>query len=116
MNRLFCFGLGFAAQTLAERLAAKEWQIAGTAREMKTSADFFAEQAYQILLARVQSAARLQSRLGNAFRLHLTQPAQTRRADRNRQQTFFNEHRRVRLVESVDRGQEDVHVSAVNLA
>jgi len=75
---------------------------------MKTSPDFFAEQAYQILLARVQSTARLQSRLGNAFRLHLTQPAQTRRADRNRQQTFFNEHRRVRLVESVDRRQEDV--------
>ena len=34
VNRLFCFGLGFSAQTLAERLAAKGWQIAGTARDV----------------------------------------------------------------------------------
>ena len=34
MRRLFCFGLGFSAQTLAERLAAKGWQIAGTARDV----------------------------------------------------------------------------------
>ncbi len=34
MSRLFAFGLGFSAQTLAERLAAKGWQIAGTARDV----------------------------------------------------------------------------------
>jgi nucleoside-diphosphate-sugar epimerase len=34
VRRLFCFGLGFSAQTLAERLAAKGWQIAGTARDV----------------------------------------------------------------------------------
>jgi dTDP-4-dehydrorhamnose reductase len=34
MSRLFAFGLGFSAQTLAERLAAKDWQIAGTARDV----------------------------------------------------------------------------------
>jgi len=34
VRRLFCFGLGFSAQTLADRLAAKGWQIAGTARDV----------------------------------------------------------------------------------
>jgi nucleoside-diphosphate-sugar epimerase len=33
VTRLFAFGLGFSAQTLAERLAGKGWQIAGTARD-----------------------------------------------------------------------------------
>ena len=33
VNRLFCFGLGFSAEALAARLAAKGWQIAGTARD-----------------------------------------------------------------------------------
>jgi nucleoside-diphosphate-sugar epimerase len=34
VKRLFCFGLGFSAQTLADRLASKGWQIAGTARDV----------------------------------------------------------------------------------
>jgi nucleoside-diphosphate-sugar epimerase len=34
VSRLFAFGLGFTAQALAERLAAKGWQIAGTARDV----------------------------------------------------------------------------------
>ncbi len=33
VNKLFAFGLGFSAQELAARLAAKGWQIAGTARD-----------------------------------------------------------------------------------
>ncbi len=33
MSKLFAFGLGFSAQTLAERLARQDWQIAGTARD-----------------------------------------------------------------------------------
>ncbi|MGB2932825.1 MAG: SDR family NAD(P)-dependent oxidoreductase, partial [Methyloceanibacter sp.] len=33
MSRLFCFGLGYSAETLARRLAAKGWEIAGTARD-----------------------------------------------------------------------------------
>jgi nucleoside-diphosphate-sugar epimerase len=33
MTRLFCFGLGFSADTLARRLTEKKWQIAGTARD-----------------------------------------------------------------------------------
>ena len=33
MSRLFAFGLGFSAQGLAPRLAARGWEIAGTARE-----------------------------------------------------------------------------------
>ena len=33
VNRLFCFGLGFSAEALARRLAAKGWSIAGTARD-----------------------------------------------------------------------------------
>ena len=32
LSRLFAFGLGFSAQELASRLAAKGWSIAGTAR------------------------------------------------------------------------------------
>jgi nucleoside-diphosphate-sugar epimerase len=31
--KLFCFGLGYSAETLAKRLAAKGWGIAGTARD-----------------------------------------------------------------------------------
>jgi hypothetical protein len=31
--KLFCFGLGYSAETLAKRLAAKGWAIAGTARD-----------------------------------------------------------------------------------
>jgi dTDP-4-dehydrorhamnose reductase len=34
VSRLFAFGLGFSAQALAARLAAKGWQIAGTARDV----------------------------------------------------------------------------------
>jgi nucleoside-diphosphate-sugar epimerase len=33
VSRLFAFGLGFSAQTLAERLARKGWEIAGTVRD-----------------------------------------------------------------------------------
>ena len=47
MNRLFCFGLGFSAQTLAERLAAKGWQIAGTARDVG-KIGHLAEHGYEI--------------------------------------------------------------------
>jgi nucleoside-diphosphate-sugar epimerase len=32
-KRLFCFGLGFTARVLAERLAAQGWQVAGTTRD-----------------------------------------------------------------------------------
>jgi nucleoside-diphosphate-sugar epimerase len=32
--RLFCFGLGYSAETLAKRLAAKGWGIAGTTRDL----------------------------------------------------------------------------------
>jgi nucleoside-diphosphate-sugar epimerase len=31
-NRLFCFGLGFSALTLAKRLLGKHWRVAGTCR------------------------------------------------------------------------------------
>jgi nucleoside-diphosphate-sugar epimerase len=34
VSKLFAFGLGFSAQTLAGRFSAKEWQIAGTARDV----------------------------------------------------------------------------------
>jgi NAD dependent epimerase/dehydratase family len=33
VSRLFCFGLGYSAEALARRLAAKGWSIAGTARD-----------------------------------------------------------------------------------
>ncbi len=33
MSRLFCFGLGYSAETLAARLAGKGWQVAGTGRD-----------------------------------------------------------------------------------
>jgi nucleoside-diphosphate-sugar epimerase len=33
VSRLFCFGLGYSAQSLAPRLADKGWNIAGTARD-----------------------------------------------------------------------------------
>ena len=36
MSKFFAFGLGYSAQTLAGRLAAKGWEIAGTARDPGT--------------------------------------------------------------------------------
>jgi nucleoside-diphosphate-sugar epimerase len=47
VSRLFAFGLGFSAQTLAERLAAKGWQIAGTARDVG-KIGHLAERGYEI--------------------------------------------------------------------
>lgn len=35
MPHLFCFGLGYSAQVLAERLAAKGWHISGTSRNVE---------------------------------------------------------------------------------
>ncbi|MCM0021695.1 MAG: SDR family oxidoreductase, partial [Tagaea sp.] len=37
-NRLFCFGLGFSALTLARRLIAKRWRVAGTVRSAEKAA------------------------------------------------------------------------------
>ena len=31
-NKLFCFGFGFSAQALAERLSLKNWCVSGTCR------------------------------------------------------------------------------------
>jgi uncharacterized protein YbjT (DUF2867 family) len=42
VSRLFAFGLGFSAQTLAARLSAKGWQIAGTARDVDKIGDLAA--------------------------------------------------------------------------
>ena len=47
MSRLFAFGLGFSAQALAERLAAKGWQIAGTTRDVG-KIGHLAERGYEI--------------------------------------------------------------------
>ncbi len=33
MSKLFCFGLGYTAQALAQALAAEGWQVAGTTRD-----------------------------------------------------------------------------------
>lgn len=37
-RRLFCFGLGYSARTLAERLLAQGWQVAGTTRSADKAA------------------------------------------------------------------------------
>jgi nucleoside-diphosphate-sugar epimerase len=37
-RRLFCFGLGYSARALAERLRAQGWQIAGTTRSRDSAA------------------------------------------------------------------------------
>ena len=47
MSRLFCFGLGYSAQTLAERLASKGWQVAGTARDA-ANIDRLAAKGYEV--------------------------------------------------------------------
>ena len=48
MSRLFCFGLGFSAQALAERLAAQGWEIAGTARDLG-KIGHLAERGYEMV-------------------------------------------------------------------
>ena len=47
MSRLFCFGLGYSAETLAKRLAAKGWSIAGTARD-PANVDRLRGQSYDV--------------------------------------------------------------------
>jgi nucleoside-diphosphate-sugar epimerase len=46
--KLFCFGLGFSAETLAKRLAAKGWSIAGTARDL-ANIDRLRGQGYEVV-------------------------------------------------------------------
>lgn len=41
--RLFCFGLGYSARALAQRLMARGWRVAGTARESERVARLRAE-------------------------------------------------------------------------
>ena len=45
MSRLFCFGLGYSAQRIAQRIATRGWSIAGTARTTE-GADNIAAQGY----------------------------------------------------------------------
>lgn len=47
-NSLFCFGLGYTAQALSERLAAAGWHIAGTTRDLEASRQL-AERGWEIL-------------------------------------------------------------------
>ena len=47
MSRLFCFGLGYSAETLARRLVTKGWSIAGTARDLG-NIDRLREQRYEV--------------------------------------------------------------------
>ncbi len=55
-KRLFCFGLGFSALTLAERLGARGWSIAGTVRDAAKRA---ALEARGIATHRFERGARL---------------------------------------------------------
>ena len=48
MSRLFCFGLGYSAETLAARLARKGWKIAGTGRD-EANVERLAAQGYAML-------------------------------------------------------------------
>ncbi len=41
-SRLFCFGLGYSARALAERLMARGWSVAGTTRSAEKAADLAA--------------------------------------------------------------------------
>jgi hypothetical protein len=47
VSRLFCFGLGYSAETLARRLVTKGWSIAGTARDLG-NIDRLREQRYEV--------------------------------------------------------------------
>jgi nucleoside-diphosphate-sugar epimerase len=47
VSRLFCFGLGYSAEALAKRLAAKGWSIAGTARD-PANVERFRTQGYDV--------------------------------------------------------------------
>lgn len=46
MSRLFCFGLGYSAQRVARRLAARGWHVGGTARTT-AGAENIAGQGYE---------------------------------------------------------------------
>jgi nucleoside-diphosphate-sugar epimerase len=56
MNKLFCFGLGYSAETLARRLSPAEWHIAGTART-REGAGRIASLGYEAILFDGHTAA-----------------------------------------------------------
>ena len=82
---------------------------------MELAADLLAEQADQVVLARVQTAADLRADFFGALAFHLAQAAQTRSARRGIEQAFFDEHDDVRLVERVHRRQHLSRVRAVKV-
>lgn len=51
-NRLFCFGLGYSALTLARRLVAKRWRVAGSVRTPEKAAALAAEGIEAFVFAR----------------------------------------------------------------
>jgi nucleoside-diphosphate-sugar epimerase len=56
--RLFCFGLGFSAQTLASRLKSQGWQVAGTTRT-RERAKTLADRGFEAFLFGPDAAAGL---------------------------------------------------------
>ena len=64
----------------------------------------------------MQATSCAQARLHDTFRFHLPQSAQSGYARRQIEQTCFDEHHGMRLVESVHRGQKRLHVAAINFA
>lgn len=54
-NKLFAFGLGYSAQTLAARLALQGWQCAGTVRTAEKAADLAAQSVAAQVFTGVES-------------------------------------------------------------
>ena len=75
VSRLFCFGLGYSAETLAKRLAAKGWNIAGTARDL-ANIERLRDQGYEVVRfgGEVGNAEMVAALAGTTHLLHSIPP------------------------------------------
>jgi hypothetical protein len=77
VSRVFCFGLGYSAETLGRRLAAKGWSIAGTARDLG-NIDRLRGQGYEVCrFAGEQGNAEVSKGLAGTTHLLLSIPPGT---------------------------------------
>jgi nucleoside-diphosphate-sugar epimerase len=66
---LFCFGLGYSAGVLADRLLQRGWRVSGTCRSMEKAAQLTARGITPHLFDRSQPVNRLEQQLANVTHL-----------------------------------------------
>ncbi len=75
-DRLFCFGLGFSAMALAERLLLKGWQVSGTCRDIDSQNLINAKNISVFLFDGSQATPEISQAISRATHLLVTIPPQ----------------------------------------